>query len=157
MKSVSTENGFTLMEVMVVSAIVGITASLAVPNYLQWNSRYQLKQVVMEIHSQLGVSRLLAMNRNTSVNLAVVVAGSQVSLTLTDATGVQVVSPQTINVSHVTAVGGTTTIQFNSLGLRSSGAAGDQLMTVGNDRGLTYSVRVTQGGKASWCPKATCP
>ena len=38
------QKGFTLIEVMIAVSIVGILAMIAVPSYLQWNARYQLKQ-----------------------------------------------------------------------------------------------------------------
>ncbi|MFI5223424.1 MAG: Tfp pilus assembly protein FimT/FimU, partial [Nitrospirales bacterium] len=36
------ESGFTLIEVMIAVAIVGTATAIAVPNYLEWNARYQL-------------------------------------------------------------------------------------------------------------------
>lgn len=149
------QGGFTLVEMMVVGAIVSIGTMVAVPSYTQWNSKYQLKQAVTEINSQLSMARFVAMNRNTTVNAAVTVASGQLIIAAADAAGAPVFQ-QTTNVPHVANMG-PTAIQFNSLGLRSGGGAGDQLMTVDNDKGLRYSIRVTPGGKSSWCSKSTCP
>lgn len=147
--------GFTLVELMVVSGVISLAAAIAVPSYLQWNAKYQLKQAVIEVTSQLAVSRIAAMNRNTTVGTQVTVASGQLAIAAIDAAGTPVFQ-QTTSVPHVSNMG-PTTVQFNSLGLRSGGGAGDLVMTVDNDKGLRYSIRVTPGGKSSWCPKSTCP
>ena len=69
--AVRRQTGFTLVEMMVVSAIVGIAAALAVPNYLQWQAQYKLRQAVSEIATQLTLARMAAMNRNRGVDVAV--------------------------------------------------------------------------------------
>jgi prepilin-type N-terminal cleavage/methylation domain-containing protein len=53
--------GFTLVEVMMVSAIVALTATVAVPAYLQWNSKNQLRQGMTELHRSLNLARVAAM------------------------------------------------------------------------------------------------
>lgn len=150
--------GFTLIEVMIVVAIVGITSVIAVPNYLIWYARHQLTQAAMEITSQLAVSRLAAMTRNSTTSTTVAIGSGQLIMTATNASGGSVYTQMTEipHVSTVTFLSGTN-IQFSPLGLRTSAGAGDQVIGITNDRGLQYSVRVTQGGKAIWCPKASCP
>jgi Tfp pilus assembly protein FimT len=144
---------------MIVTAIVGVLGAIAVPNYLQWISRYQLKGATMEVTSQLATSRFVAMTRNTAITATFSITSGQLLSVGTDTGGTQVFS-QTTNFPRVTALtvvsGGS--IQFSSSGLRASGPVGaDQLIQLTNDRGQIYSVRLTQGGKASWCPKSSCP
>ncbi len=62
-----------------------------------------------------------------------------------------------VHVTNASVTGGST-IQFNSLGFRSSnGGVGNQMISVSNDQGLTYAVKVAAGGKATLCPMAACP
>ena len=151
----SAEAGFTLVELMTVAAIITIGTALAVPSYQQWIARYQVKQAATEINSELSLSRMAAMNRNTTVTVALSMVGGRVTATFTDGTGAQVIPPH-VMMNQVTAVGGGPVV-FNSLGLRVGGGAVNQTVTVTNNQNLTYSIRITPAGKVSWCPQATCP
>lgn len=144
-------NGFTLVEVMVVVSIIAIGSMLAVPSYLTWHSRYQLREGVGEIQSAFSVARMAAMNRNRTVNVQLAMSGGLVTLTTKDSGGTQLSSIQLM--PHVTNVSPATTMQFTSLGL--SPTAGT--IQVSNDRGLVYSLVVTPAGKVAWCTKSTCP
>ncbi|HEY6260388.1 MAG TPA: prepilin-type N-terminal cleavage/methylation domain-containing protein, partial [Nitrospiraceae bacterium] len=46
------EIGFTLIEMMIVVAIIGIAGLIALPNYLVWQSRSELRQAVTEVQNQ---------------------------------------------------------------------------------------------------------
>jgi prepilin-type N-terminal cleavage/methylation domain-containing protein len=151
--------GFTLIEMMMVTAIVGILGAIAVPNYLQWQARYQLKAAAMEVTNQLMASRFLSMTRNTAVTTAFSISSGQLVSVATNAGGTEFFR-QATNLPKVTAVSvvGGGSLQFSSTGLRASGALGaDQVIQLTNVTGQVYSVRLTQGGKASWCPKSFCP
>jgi len=50
---VSNRNGFTLVELMIVVAIIGILAAIAIPNFLQ----FRLKAKTAEVKSTLGAIR----------------------------------------------------------------------------------------------------
>lgn len=151
------DGGFTLVETMIVSAIVAISAALATPSYLDWLSRHQLRQAVSEITNQMELARMGAMNRNNTVTVTVAVAGGQVTISGTDANAATVIASKQM-MPHVTGANpASTAVAFTSLGLRSGGGTTDQVVQISNDRGTTYSFRVTPGGKTNWCAKATCP
>jgi len=154
------QRGFSTLELITVLSVIAISLTIGIPNYLSWNARYQLRQAATEIHGQLSFARLAAMNRNTTVTVGVAVTGGQVTIAATDTGGSQVLPTQSVMMAHVTnaSVTGGSTIQFNSLGFRSSnGGVGNQVISVSNDQGLTYAVKVAAGGKTTWCPMATCP
>ena len=160
MSGAQAQRGFTTIELFTVIFVTAIGLALAVPGYINWNARYQLRQAATEIHAQLNVARLAAMNRNTTVSVGVAVADGKVTIAATDTSGSQVLPTQSVMMAHVTnaSVTGGSTIRFNSLGFRSSnGGVGNQTISVSNDRGLTYAIKVAAGGKTTWCPMATCP
>ena len=57
------------MELMVVVAIIGIVAVMAVPNFLALNSRMKTRCVTEEIASELRLARQLAMTHRDRVRL----------------------------------------------------------------------------------------
>jgi type IV fimbrial biogenesis protein FimT len=151
------EGGFTLVEMMIVGAIIGVTSALAVPSYIDWNAKYQLRQAATEIQNQLSLARISAMSRNSVVNVSLVLSGGKVQVSAGDASGGSVI-PTTQMMGTVTGLSpAPTTVAFSPLGIRSGGGAGNQQISISNNQGLSYSVRVTPRGKVSWCPAAACP
>lgn len=149
------ETGFSLLELCIVVTILGLAAALAVPNYLEWNARYQLRQATTEFQSHLSLARMAAMNQNTTVIVTPSVSGGQLSATFTNPSGGQVMPPFIETMREIAAVAGGP-VQFNSLGLRIGGGTGIQTVTLTNRSGLTYSIGITPGGKVRWCASATC-
>jgi type IV fimbrial biogenesis protein FimT len=153
----NSEGGFTLVEMMIVGAIVGVVSVLAVPNYIEWNAKQQLRQAAKEIQNQLSLARVSAMSRNSVVNVNLALTGGQVQIAAADASGASVI-PATQMMGSVTGLNpAPAVVAFSPLGTRSGGGAGNQQISISNNRGLSYSVRVTPRGKVSWCPAAACP
>lgn len=153
------QSGLTLLEMMIVGAIIGIASTLAVPNYLQWNSKRELREAATRIQSQLALARMAAMNRNTTVTVTVTTASAKVTVVTTDANSGNQIFPTETMLPHVTGVvGGPTSIQFSSQGFRLGGGVGAQFITIQNDNGINHSIQVLPGGKATWCvsPAPTC-
>lgn len=157
MKRVPARNGFTLIEVMIVTAIIGISATIAVTNFSVWYAQYQLKQAVTEIQSQLNLSRIAAMNRNSPVNVSLTLTGGFVEISAGDAAGGSVIALTRMMESVTGLSPAPAAVAFSPLGIRSGGGAGNQQLMLTNNRGLSYSLRVTPRGKVTWCPTATCP
>lgn len=151
------EGGFTLLELMIVVAIIGIGIAIAVPNYLQWLARYQLRQAATEIQNQLSLARISAMSRNSVVNVNFALSGGKVQISAGDAAGFSVIPITSMTSGVIGLSPAPTTIAFSPLGIRSGGGVGNQQIGITNGYGLAYSVRITPRGKVSWCPEATCP
>ncbi|HSQ92096.1 MAG TPA: prepilin-type N-terminal cleavage/methylation domain-containing protein, partial [Nitrospiraceae bacterium] len=96
------EAGFTLMEVMIVVAIIGIASALAIPNYLVWHSRSELRQGITEVQNQLLLARMAALSRNAPVTVAISVTNGVVLTTTTNAaTGAQVMASSSLRLPHI--------------------------------------------------------
>jgi prepilin-type N-terminal cleavage/methylation domain-containing protein len=52
--------GFTLIEVMIVIAVVGIMASLSIPNMTRWLSRMRLRGAAQHMSSQIDLARKMS-------------------------------------------------------------------------------------------------
>jgi prepilin-type N-terminal cleavage/methylation domain-containing protein len=63
--------GFTMIEMLIVIAIIGTMVSIAVPNYIVWNQKYQLKEAVGTLHGTIGLARMIATNQNKTVTVTV--------------------------------------------------------------------------------------
>jgi len=171
--------GFSLLELMIVVGILGLLVALLTPNFMESVRRGKLKQAVTELNGGLTVSRMSAMSRNRTVTIKLVGAststsGSNVTVTGTSATPItvqftdskglpviptQVLSTDIVQADTIPGVGSpvVSQVQFNSLGQRiGGGATVNQLITLKNFKGLTYSLHVTPAGKTRWCPQATC-
>ena len=148
------ESGFTLVEVMIVVAIIGIASALAIPSYTQWKAQHDLREAVSEFSSNLNLARVVAMNRNRQATVTIQLTGGLINVSGT-AGGAPMFGTQTLNQSVTGLPGGTTNVAFSSLGL--STAAANQVIQIVNARGLVYSVSVMPSGKVTWCPNSTCP
>ena len=143
-------NGFTLVEVMTVSAVISILTVIAMPAYQQWNARYQLRQATEEVAGNLKLARMAAMSRGTNVVVTLALVGGKGNLS----TG-GVFPPITLSEGVVTLT--PTTVTFSQLGLRAGGGGGNQLIQLTSNTGTTYSVVVTPSGKINSCKTASCP
>ena len=61
--------GYTLIEVMTVIALIAIVSSIVIPNVIGWMPRYRLRSGAEEIQSTLQLARLGAIKQNTSATV----------------------------------------------------------------------------------------
>jgi prepilin-type N-terminal cleavage/methylation domain-containing protein len=175
------DGGFTLIEIMIAVAILGIASAIAVPSYIQWIARSQLRQAASELQSNLVQSRMVAKNRNTAMTATFMKAadgtynatfggGFAPIFFPSSVTGGSLIQfnpqilplpPQIAIIDFAASAPGTTlgTIQFNQQGLRVVGGVLNQAVTLQSADGTTYSVVVAPSGKVNWCINSmtTCP
>jgi len=68
--------GFTLTELMVTIAIVGIIASMAVPSFQDMIERNRLKEAAESLKSDLMFARTEAIKQSTNLNVSIAINGS---------------------------------------------------------------------------------
>src|SRR6476659_99231 len=78
------QQGFTLVEIMIVAAIIGISAAIAVPNFVTMYARHELYQTTTSLYNRLVFARSASISRNAMIVATpanVVGAESQVTFT----------------------------------------------------------------------------
>lgn len=58
--------GFTLIEMMIVIAIIAISASVAVPNMMLWLDNLSVKSAARDLYSAMQEARMIAVKQNAS-------------------------------------------------------------------------------------------
>jgi type IV fimbrial biogenesis protein FimT len=64
------ETGFTLMEVIVTCAIIGIIAAIAIPSFSSLLPRYRLRLASQELLSNFQLAKITAIKRNTNCTIS---------------------------------------------------------------------------------------
>jgi type II secretory pathway pseudopilin PulG len=84
-----TVRGYSLIEVVVIVGIVSALGAIAVPNFLDWQQKYRLKDSIASLQSSLALARMIAMNQSTTVTvtLSQPSATSAVTVTFTRSAG----------------------------------------------------------------------
>ncbi len=151
---------------MAVVGIIAIATALAVPSFTTWIARSQLKEALLELHGNLNLARMMAMNRNTTMTVTLAMVNSRVTATFTDPTATSALClanrtvcamPTQTMPGQVTGFGGTSQVQFNSLGLRVGGGTAVQTIQLTNSNNVTFEIQVAAAGKSRWCTASPCP
>ena len=156
----SRQAGFSLIEVLIAVAIIGIAATIAMPNFTRMYIDYQARATASEITRHLVLVRTRAMTSNQTLSVQIVLVNGGVQMTTTNLAG----APALQGLNRIEAVQMTTltfnnggllpnggVVQFNSFGMRASvPGTGVQTITVGGTLGGTpttqYLINIAPSG-----------
>ncbi|THJ23956.1 MAG: prepilin-type N-terminal cleavage/methylation domain-containing protein [Nitrospira sp. CG24E] len=155
----SRQTGFTLIEVMVAVAIVGLMAAIAIPNFTRMYMDYEARVTASEITRHLVLVRTRAMTTNQTLNVQIVLVNGVVQMNTANLAGAPALQGvTTIDAGHMTplvfnngAIVNGGVVQFNSYGIRTSvPGTGVQTITVGGTLGgvptAQYRVNIAPSG-----------
>ena len=58
------KSGFTVIELIIVIAVLGILTAVGVPNFLSWLPKYRLKSAARDLYSNMQLAKLSAIKNN---------------------------------------------------------------------------------------------
>lgn len=148
------QQGFTLLEIMIVTVIIGIAAALAVPNFTMMYARHELYQATTSLYNRLVFARSAAISRNAMIVATPAnVVGAESQVTFTAPLGLERL-PLRVTFFIVPAQ----PIGFTPRGLSTTPLATQtiQLQSV-RDPNLIYSISLAPSGKVTWCARAITP
>lgn len=155
------QNGFTLVEILIVVVIVGISAALAVPNFTTMYARHELYQATTSLYNQFMHARLEAIKRNTMIVTNPVPnpsgGGRMEFNTPTTTVGAQTLPPG-VRFFTLPTPGVDPPIAFTPRGLSTTPQTSRtiQLASI-QDPTLIYSITLAPSGKMTWCARQIDP
>ena len=138
--------GFTLMELMVTIAIIGVLAAIAIPNVIAWRNNAQFNASVREVKSAIEGARMAAIKSNLPAT--VTFNGTGIFTTQTQEIAGGVVAPKAL-VNHRMAPG--VTVNANNGGVltfNNRGMATNMTVTVNHTNGLQRQIIISIVGSS---------
>jgi type IV fimbrial biogenesis protein FimT len=143
-KRMKADRGYTLLEIMVATAIVAILATIAVPNISGWRAKQRFAAAASDVHEAIIVARSSAIKDNTTVVILFQLPNGFTVFADDDADGTQDAGERTIltgrfqnDITLTTSFPGHR-LSFNGRGLTTAVGAG---ITLSNP---VYGSRVVQ-------------
>ena len=140
------QGGFTLLEMVIVIVILGVMASIAIPNFTAMLRAQRVRTAAYDLMASLQFARSEAIKRNGNVVVAAATGGWQNGWTVTSGTTVlrsQNAFSSNISISETTSQ---TSLTYRKDGRASSGI-NVSLNTNPTDSNAARCVRITTSGR----------
>ena len=147
MKMQRGEGGFTLIELGIVMAMVGIMALFVAPAIGQWIDNFRIRQAVRDISSTLQQAKMKSISSRLQYRVVFNVGNETYQLWRNDAGWVTEGNPNTVPRGvDIDNTGFTSdTVMFNPNGTSSENGT----ITIDNEKGKQYQVNVNTVGRIS--------
>jgi len=155
-KRLKNRKGFTLTEVVVTLAILGIMTAISVPSYLSWLPRHKLQTSVRQIYDDLNLAKIRAVKDNTVAVVIFNLAENNYDIFLDTVLqnwsydGGEPIIRQNASFETGVTMTGTTlpfnTTGFNNRGMLPTGAWPGGQVSLTNPTGLFMGVSVNTAG-----------
>ncbi len=154
-------HGFTLLETMIVIAIIGILSGIAIPAFIKWLPNNRLKGAAQDIYSDLQLAKMQAVSSNKDQTVEFIVLekkykradGTEILLDTAYSDSVWYgIGNATKDVDEANFTGDFVTYQddkvtFNSRGMtQNAGNSGNGFVYLSNKYGNVYAVGTRSSG-----------
>jgi type IV fimbrial biogenesis protein FimT len=149
--------GFTLTELTVTLALLGIMSAISIPSYFSWVPRHRLQTSVRQIYDDMNMARSRAVRTNADIGIAFNTSNETYRIFEDDDrdqtydSGEAVISTGTL-ANDVDITGSTfinDTYGFNSRGMSADTTSDNYDVYLTNSSGLFLGVRVSVAGSLS--------
>lgn len=139
-------SGFTLPELLIVLAVAGILAAIAMPSFQSLTQSQQVKNASFELFANLSLARSEAIKRNGNVTLTPADVNNWGNgWTTTSAGGESIRSQATLKGVSITATGSPVTVVYARTG-RATAAASFQIDVTGTTTGNIRCIKIELSG-----------
>ena len=145
--------GFSLMELMVTIAIIGILAAIVIPNGLSWRRNAQFNSAVREVKANMERTRMFAIRSNVPADVVFVDGANTFSTVRRNrVAGALVAVPQVHQLDAgitLTSTFAGDVLNFNNRGMAfNAGVPNPGTVTVNGPGGLTHNITVSVVGSS---------
>jgi prepilin-type N-terminal cleavage/methylation domain-containing protein len=145
-KTMRKDSGFTLIELMVVIAIIGVLCAIAIPNFLNWLPKQRVGSAARAVMSAVEFARSNAIKTNADVTVNFDFDNDSLTVTNSSATLRTRQMPADVDLQDGEVDGLGDSVTFNGHGF--SDESGEVVVENTKNATLRRSINLTLGGNA---------